>query len=98
MKLTATAIVLLIISLFMLGIGIVLLLNKEKFQEIVDSGDKKSSIAINGNLNFIVGLMGIGLVIIYCLLPEYKDYIVIAFIILMLIASVMQKVLNKKYK
>lgn len=97
MNLTATAIVLLIISLFMLGIGAVLLLNKEKFEEVSESGRKKSYITINGSLNFIVGLMGIGLVIIYCLLPQYKDGIVIAFIILMLIASVIQKVLNKKY-
>lgn len=98
MKLTATVIVLLIISLFMLAIGAMLLLNKEKFEQIAESQEKKNYITINGSLNLIVGLMGIGLVIMYCLLPKYKDVIVIAFIILMLIASVVQKVLNKKYK
>jgi cell division protein FtsW (lipid II flippase) len=98
MKLTATVIVLLIISLFMLAIGAMLLLNKEKFEQIAESQKKKNYITINGSLNLIVGLMGIGLVIMYCLLPKYKDVIVIAFIILMLIASVVQKVLNKKYK
>lgn len=98
MKLTATVIVLLIISLVMLAIGAMLLLNKEKFEQIAESQEKKSYVAINGSLNLIVGLMGMGLVIMYCLLPKYKDVIVIAFIILMLIASVVQKVLNKKYK
>lgn len=101
MKVTLTAIVLLIPSLFMVGLGIMLLLNKntiEKFEEGTKYSNKKKYVAFNGVFNFIMGLIGVTLVIIDLLLPQYQNGIVISYIVLMLVASILQKVLIRKYK
>lgn len=101
MKVTPTAIVLLIPSLFMVGLGIMLLLNKnttQKFEDGTKYNKKKEYVAFNAIFNFFIGLIGIALVVIDILLPKYQDNVLLAYIVLMVVASILQKILNRKYK
>ncbi|SHK59608.1 hypothetical protein SAMN02745163_04092 [Clostridium cavendishii DSM 21758] len=101
MNITATTIVLLIPSIFMILLGIMLLLNKstiEKFKEGTKYSNKQEYVAFNAKFNLIMGFIGLGLVILNIFLSQYKDIIVIAYIVLMFLASILQRILNKKYR
>ena len=88
-------------SLGFITMGLVMLNNK-KLREILTSSniykDTDKYINFNGKFNIFIGVIGLVLGVIAYFLGNNSKYIIYFFIAIMLISTIVQKLVVKKYK
>lgn len=78
------------------------MLKSEKLENILILSnmykDTKKYIKFNGKFNVGIGVIGLMVALINYFIGQESSYIVIVFIAIMLFATIIQKILGKKYK
>lgn len=96
-----TTIIIVFASLGFILMGTVMLKN-EKLENILTTSnmykDTKKYMQFNGKFNIVLGVIGAILAFINYIMPTASNYVVIIFIVIILIATIAQKILGKKYK
>ncbi|MGL5354347.1 MAG: hypothetical protein ACRDA5_13670 [Clostridium sp.] len=96
-----TTTIIIFASLGFILMGTVMLKN-QKLEKILDSSnlysDTRKYIKFNGQFNIVLGVIGAILAFVNYILPTDSNYVVIIFISIILIATVVQKIIGKKYK
>lgn len=98
---SGTTIIMGVASIGFVIMGLVMLKNKKLKEILISSNmykDTEKYINFNGKFNISVGIVGLVLMILDYLLEDKSNYIVIIFILIMLIATIAQKIVGKKYK
>lgn len=94
-------IIIIFASIGFIIMGLVMLRSKKLKDILIASNiykDTEKYINFNGKVNLVVGYIGLAAASIDYLWSEESSYIVIIFIAIMLSATIIQKVVGKKYK
>lgn len=98
---SGTNIILMVISICFIILGVGILYNK-KVSSIMEesSGTDNTMKYIKFNAKFNIGLGAIGVVlgIINIFLSQYSKQILMVYVVMMIVAAPLQKILNKRYK
>lgn len=97
----ATTIILIFASFGFIVMGVLMLKSKKLKEILASSGmykDTNKYIDFNGKFNISIGFVGLGVSILNYFFEGKSNYIIISFILIILIATIVQKVMVKKYK
>lgn len=98
---SGTTIIIILASIGFILMGLLMLKNKKLKEILISSNmykDTDKYIKFNGMFNIYIGILGLILGGIDYILVEKSNYIVIIFIVCMLISTIAQKIVVRKYK
>lgn len=94
-------IIIIFASIGFILMGLVMLKSKKLKDILITSNmykDTDKYIKFNGKFNVSIGAIGLVVALINYLIGQESSYVVIVFIAIMLLATITQKIVGKKYK